>query len=230
MALQSLLSAALSSEPGFDTILVLDVSRWGRYQDPDQAAHYEFICRQAGIRIVYCGEPFRDDDSIGTQLLKHMKRVMAAEFSRELSAKLTRAHLHLARLGYFQGSDAPYGLRRQLVDRTGAAGMVMKPGQRKAIAGDRVVLIPGPPEEQEHVRRIFRWYAHEGLNCVEITDRLISRGISGPAEGRWAAASVRNVLRNEIYIGYLVYNRTASKLDRAEKPNPKDLWTPNQAP
>jgi hypothetical protein len=24
---------------------VYDVSRWGRFQDPDEAAHYEFLCK-----------------------------------------------------------------------------------------------------------------------------------------------------------------------------------------
>src|SRR2546421_151379 len=55
-ALKQLLSDALATPRVFDAILVLDVSRWGRFQNPDQAAHYE--CRQAGVRVVYCGEPF----------------------------------------------------------------------------------------------------------------------------------------------------------------------------
>src|ERR1700735_4364810 len=46
-ALRQLLSDALSPQKLFDVILVLDVSRWGRFQNPDQAAHYEFLCRQA---------------------------------------------------------------------------------------------------------------------------------------------------------------------------------------
>ena len=57
-ALRQLLSDALSAQRIFDAILVLDVSRWGRFQNPDQAAHYEFLCRQAGLRVVYCAEPF----------------------------------------------------------------------------------------------------------------------------------------------------------------------------
>jgi DNA invertase Pin-like site-specific DNA recombinase len=60
-ALKTLLSDALAAQRAFDAILVLDVSRWGRFQNPDQAAHYEFICRQAGVRVVYCAEPFGED-------------------------------------------------------------------------------------------------------------------------------------------------------------------------
>src|SRR6185436_5725414 len=39
-ALKQLLSDALASPRAFDAVLVFDVSRWGRFQNPDQAAHY----------------------------------------------------------------------------------------------------------------------------------------------------------------------------------------------
>jgi len=61
--LQALLADALAPNPEFEAILVLDVSRWGRFQDLDQSAHYEFLCREAGVPVVYCAEPFRNDGS-----------------------------------------------------------------------------------------------------------------------------------------------------------------------
>src|ERR1700719_107811 len=70
-ALKQLLSDVLATPRVFDAILVLDVSRWGRFQNPDQAAHYEFICRQAGVRVVYCGEPFGEDVAPITTIVKH---------------------------------------------------------------------------------------------------------------------------------------------------------------
>ena len=42
--LRQLLSDALGSKRLFGGILVLDVSRRGRFQNPDQTAHYEFLC------------------------------------------------------------------------------------------------------------------------------------------------------------------------------------------
>src|SRR4029077_17348743 len=84
-ALKQLLSDALATPRAFDAILVLDVSRWGRFQNPDQAAHYEFLCRQAGVCVVYVCEPFGEDVAPITTIVKHLKRVMAGEYSRELS-------------------------------------------------------------------------------------------------------------------------------------------------
>src|SRR5579875_3444694 len=59
--LKQLLADVLAKSVEFSTILVLDVSRWGRFQDPDQAAHYEFLCREAGVKVRYCSEAFDND-------------------------------------------------------------------------------------------------------------------------------------------------------------------------
>src|SRR4030042_1481092 len=36
----------------FDLVLVLDVSRWGRFQDTDLSAHYESVCTQHGKQAI----------------------------------------------------------------------------------------------------------------------------------------------------------------------------------
>src|SRR5216684_7872557 len=58
-----LLDDVRSDHADFDHILVYDISRWGRFQDVDESAHYEFICKQAGIKVAYCAEQF---DNNGT--------------------------------------------------------------------------------------------------------------------------------------------------------------------
>jgi predicted site-specific integrase-resolvase len=44
--LKQLLQDVFSNERAYKAILVYDVSRWGRFQDPDEAAHYEFLCKR----------------------------------------------------------------------------------------------------------------------------------------------------------------------------------------
>ena len=48
-ALQRLISDVETGIAEFNVILVYDVSRWGRFQDADESAYYEYICRRAGI-------------------------------------------------------------------------------------------------------------------------------------------------------------------------------------
>ena len=112
--LQRLMNDVQSRTSDFEAILVYDVSRWGRFQDADEGAYYEHLCSRAGIRVHYCGEQFDNDGSIGSILLKNVKRVMAGEYSRELSVKVFAGQCRLVELGFRQGGAAGYGLRRQL--------------------------------------------------------------------------------------------------------------------
>ena len=63
----------------FDRVLVYDVSRWGRFQDADESAYYEDICRRAKIEVHYCAEQFENDGSPISTIVKGVKRAMAGE-------------------------------------------------------------------------------------------------------------------------------------------------------
>jgi TonB family protein len=150
--LSQLLQDVLGGNCQFKSILVYDVSRWGRFQDPDEAAHYEFLCKTAGVRVHYCAEHFGNDTYLPNVVLKALKRVMAGEYSRELSDKVFAALIRLARDGYRAGGYAGYGLRRMLlsVDKTPKGQLL--PGERKNVTNERVTLAPGPANEIYWVR------------------------------------------------------------------------------
>lgn len=224
IGLQTVLSAALDRGRAFDAILVLDVSRWGRFQDIDQPAHYEYLCRSAGVRVIYCAEPFDDDGSPVSSILKTLKRIMAAEFSRELSVKTQRAHIRQARLGFYQGGPAVYGVRRAVVDANGRIGAELAAGARKAFAGDRVVLVPGPPQEQATLRYIFHRYAVDGRSSETIARDLNAQGLSSVSGGPWLSSNVRSVLRNELAIGLYVTSRTSHALGTKTVWKPAEDW------
>jgi DNA invertase Pin-like site-specific DNA recombinase len=50
-ALKRLIEDVQNGNADFATFLVYDVSRWGRFQDADESAYYEYICRRAGIAV-----------------------------------------------------------------------------------------------------------------------------------------------------------------------------------
>lgn len=76
-ALQRLIADVRGGSIDFEAILVYDVSRWGRFQDADESAYYEFICREAGVTVHYCAEQFENDGSLSATIIKSMKRAMA---------------------------------------------------------------------------------------------------------------------------------------------------------
>lgn len=223
-ALRRLLADALNPDRDFEAILVLDVSRWGRFQDPDHAAYCEFICRQAGVKVAYCAEPFENDTTPMTSIMKHLKRVMASEFSRDLSAKLSRAHLHQAKLGFRQGGGLIYGFRRQLIDETGNPRFLLGPGQNKALRTDRVRYALGTAAEQEVIRAIFHLYVRQKYSLVEIVHYLRKAEIPGNDGRPWTTGMVRSVLSSELCVGRYIYNRTNRKLQMPTRRNPERLW------
>jgi DNA invertase Pin-like site-specific DNA recombinase len=101
--LQQLLQDVVSGAAFYRAILVYDVSRWGRFQDTDESAHYEFLCKSAGVPVHYCAETFANDGSLPSLIMKALKRTMAGEYSRELGIKVLAGQKRLAFLGFKQG-------------------------------------------------------------------------------------------------------------------------------
>lgn len=208
----------------YASILVYDVSRWGRFQDADESAHYEYICRQAGVSVHYCAEQFENDGSPVSTIVKGVKRAMAGEYSRELSGKVFGGARTLIKLGYRQGGMAGYGLRRMLVDQSGQRKGMLKFKEHKSIQTDRVILVAGPAEEVEVVRWIYSVFYEERKQELEIATALNGRGILTDLGRPWTRATVHEVLTNEKYIGNNVYNRTSFKLKQKHVVNPPEEW------
>ena len=184
-ALKELISDVRSGQAEYEAILVYDISRWGRFQDVDESAYYEFICKEAGIQVVYCAEQFDNDGSLASAILKSIKRAMAAEYSRELSNKVFIGQCRLARLGFRTGAGAGLGLRRYLIDEQGRTRALLEHGQRKFLQTDRVVLRPGPVHEVEAVQRVFRAFVVERKTATAIAHELNSDNIRTTRGGVW---------------------------------------------
>jgi len=223
-ALKLLLADVASGKADYQAVLVYDISRWGRFQDSDESAYYEHTCKRAGIRVVYCAEQFENDGSPVSTIIKGVKRAMAGEYSRELSAKVFKGQCRLIELGYRQGGPAGFGLRRMLRGQKGDAKGVLARGEHKSIQTDRVVLVEGPEEEVETVREVYRRFVKEGQSERQIADWLNDRGVRTETDSPWTRGRVHTVLTNEKYIGHNVWNRTSFKLKQHHVANGPGDW------
>jgi len=223
-ALKRLFQDVQNGQTDFDVILVYDVSRWGRFQDADESAYYEYICRRAGISVHYCAEQFENDGSPISTIVKGVKRAMAGEYSRELSTKVFAGQCRLIELGYRQGGPAGFGLRRTLVDQAGAVKGSLGRGEHKSIQTDRVVLSPGPEPEVETIRHIYRAFVTENRNEREIASDLNARGILTDLGRPWTRGTIHQILINEKYIGNNVWNRVSFKLKKLRVHNDPAMW------
>lgn len=222
--LKHLLADVQAGHPGFEAILVYDVSRWGRFQNSDEAAHYEYLCTRAGVRVIYCAEPFENDGSPLATIVKGVKRSMAAEYSRELSGKVFAGQCRLVKLGFHQGGSPGFGLRRALIDEKRSFKDLLSRGQEKSIQTDRVILVAGPQEEVAVVHRIYRSFLDRHMSEQSIASELNDESITTDFERPWTRGTVHQVLINEKYIGNNVYNRTSGKLKKPISPNAPEHW------
>lgn len=222
--LKDLIETVQCGRADFTMILVYDVSRWGRFQDADESAYYEYICKRAGITVHYCAEQFENDGSPVSTIVKGVKRAMAGEYSRELSAKVFKGQCRLIELGFRQGGAAGYGLRRLLIDQAGKPKAELQPGEQKSLQTDRVVLVPGPPEERAVVRRIYRLFVADGYTERQISAELNRAGIFAELGRDWTRGMIHQVLTNEKYVGNNVYNKISYKLKKKRVRNPPQMW------
>jgi len=208
--LRDLLKDVVGGQAHYKAILVYDISRWGRFPNNDEAAHYEFICASSGVPLHYCAEPFNNDGTASSSILKALKRSMAAEFSRELGEKVFRGKTHIVQLGFWVGGPPGYGYRRRMVSADGKPKQVLKRGEQKNLKTDRITLVLGPQKEVEGVRMIFSMAAN-GHNCTDIARALNRKKF--PLNGRqWNTNTLYAVLTNPKYIGCNIWNRRTQRM------------------
>ncbi len=208
----------------FEFVLVLDVSRWGRFQETDLSAYYTGLCLQHGKQVVFTTIGFPKENDLMHGLHLSIERYRAASYSRELSGKVWKGCAKIASGGYWAGGSAPYAMCRILLDEKRSPLQVLARGEHKAIHNQRVTLGLGDATEVETVRCIFRLFATEKAMPETIAERLNETGHPAPGGGQWSKFAVRAILRNEIYAGAMVWNKTSKKMKSKSCHNPASDW------
>ena len=148
---------------------------------------------------------------------------MAAEYSRELSAKVHAGACRFASLGFQLGGPVAYALQRVLVNEKLQPKGLLKKGDRKYLQTDHVRLRPGPADEVAVVNWIFHRFL-EVRSEQAIARELNRHGIPTRNGGRWRGPLISRILKNENYVGNIIYNRRSRKLRGNHVNNPPDVW------
>ena len=153
----------------------------------------------ASVGLLTAGSPRKEYKKAAPATMRRSLALFRTrgEYSRELSAKMSRAHRQQAQLGFRQGRGRLiYGFRRLLVDPARNPRQILNTGERKAISSDKVVVVPGPPEQLAVIRRIFGLYVRHQLPVTEIVERLAKAGIKDSGYKPLGVSTVRNILSN----------------------------------
>ena len=211
--------------PHFDYVFTYDVSRWGRFQDPNEAAYWTHLCTQRGKEVIYVSDGFpKSDDKFYSNLKIYMQREMAADFSRQLSSKVFYGCVKVSEQGYSAGGTAAYGMARLLLDVNKKPIRILNIGEHKQIANERVSFTPKEDETTETVREIFNLFVKEKYLIPDIVTRLNQKGVLSATGKRWNKSKVIKILTDETYIGTRIYNKTWGRLKQKSYKNPRSEW------
>ena len=157
---------------------------------------------------------------------------MAAEYSRELSAKVFAGQCRIVRNGFKIGGRAGYGLRRMLLDTSGNPKVILKHGEQKSLTTERVTYVLGDEAELRVIHDIYSMFLDEDMSVTLIMRHLNRMNIPREVPGPWNYDSVRRILTHPKYIGSIVFNRSSSRLHTKKVRHPPEKWVvhPNRFP
>jgi DNA invertase Pin-like site-specific DNA recombinase len=211
--------------PHFDFVLVYDVSRWGRFQDQDQAGYFVYLCKKRGKEVVYVSRGFPDStNQLISSLETSIQRYMAAEYSRQLSDKVFYGCIKVSEQGYSAGGKAVYGMARQLLDVNKKPIRILQPGEHKQIANERVSFTPKNDETTEIVRKIFYLFVKERCLIPDIIEYLNQNEMLSIADKFWNKSRIVKILTDETYVGTRIYNKIWGRLKQKSYRNPRSEW------
>ncbi|KUY26097.1 recombinase family protein [Elizabethkingia ursingii] len=211
--------------PLFDYVLVYDVSRWGRFQDGDQAAYFVHLCKKHGKEVIYVSRGFPDQaNQLFSSLETSIQRYMAAEYSRQLSDKVFYGCIKVSQQGYSAGGSAVYGMTRVLLDINKERIRPLELGEHKQIANERVSFAPKNDETTLTVKTIYDLFVNKRYSISYIINCLNEKEILSANDKLWDKSKIIKVLTQEAYIGTRIYNKTKGRLKQKTHSNPRSEW------
>ena len=125
------------------------------------------------------------------------------------------------------GSSPGYGLLRMVVASDQKRRKILSTGEYKSLASDRVILVPGPREEVECIRRIYDLVL-QGKNVTQIAGILNGLGIPYRDGKPWRRYAVEEIVINPKYAGSYVWNKSSQTLGQRCVTNLPESWVVNR--
>lgn len=178
-------------------------SRFAR--DQHDAITYKRELASHKTKLVYAHSSL-DLETMEGWMLDSIQQVMDEGYSRQVSADTKRSMIKAAREGYFMGGRVPFGYE----------AVPAEDGRRQRLQP----LV----HEATIVQMIFR-HALEDEGAYGIALGLNQQGVTMRGK-KWSKNSVLYLLKNEVYMGRVIYNRFDRKT-KAQRPEEK--WIRVQA-
>ena len=203
---QQMIADCLAPEKPIDAIVVFSQSRF--FRDAYGFSSYERRLARNNVRIMSITQPTAEDES--GQFVRQIIASFDEYQSRENGKNVRRSMCENARLGFFNGSRAPFGYAAIETDVRGRNGRKRKLELKQ--------------DEAEIVRLIFRLAIDgtegQSFGIKRIAEYLNKNGFR--RRGReWKGQLVWDVLNSRTYLGEYVFNRADA---RGKRRRPESEW------
>jgi len=189
--------------PPFQAILVWKLSRFARNRQ--DSIVYKAMLKRRGVDVISISEPI--DNTPQGQLMEGMIEVIDEFYSAVLGQETIRGLIENTRKGFRNGGYATYGYKNAHVYDENK-------NQRTKYEINE--------SEASTVRLIFELYV-KGNGLKNIVTYLNTHDYKPRSGGKWSKSTVANVLRNESYVGWTVFNKRDKKT-HGKQFKPKDQW------
>lgn len=201
--LQEILSDA--REHQFDVLLTYMSDRIGRQEE---YSFYVATLNQLGIEVWTIKDGQLKTEEHIDKLLNYIRFWQNEGESKKTSMRVKDTQKELVKSGKFVGGKAPYGY--QLVP----SGMVSNHGRLLK----KLEIVE---ENAQVVRLIYSLAVDKGMGYEKIAKELNARNIPAITTDKWKTGTIRSILTNPVYMGYLAINRRINhngfiRLDRKD--------------
>lgn len=190
--LQEILSDARNHE--FDVLLTYMSDRIGRQEE---YSFYVATLNGLGIEVWTIKDGQLKTEEHIDKLLNYIRFWQNEGESKKTSMRVRDTQKELVKAGKFVGGKAPYGY--QLIP----SGMVSNHGRLLK----KLEIVE---EKAQVVRQIYSLAVHQGMGYEKIAKELNNQGIPAVTADKWKAGTIRSILTNPVYMGYLAINRRIS--------------------
>lgn len=173
----------------WEGVLVMEVERLARGDTIDQGVVAKAF-RETNTKIITPIKTYDPSNEFDEEYFEFGLFMSRREY-RTINRRIQRGRVQSAREGKFLSSVPPYGYDKVRIESD--KGYTLRPNA-----------------DADVVRQIFDWYV-KGEGCSVIADRLDNIGLRPPRSDRWSKCTVRDIIRNPVYIGKIRWSYKKEK-------------------
>ena len=197
-----------AKQGAFDILLAYMSDRIGRQEE---YSFYVAELNRLGIEVWTIKDGQLKTEEHIDKLLNYIRFWQNEGESKKTGMRVHDTMVEMVKEGKFVGGKAPYGYKLVL------SGEISNHGR----ALHKLVIVP---EQAEIVRMIFSYAVNKGMGFQKIAKTLNETGIPAPTTSEWKSGTIRSILMNPVYMGYVAYNRRKSGRENYTHLDRKD-WT-----